>query len=163
VGTLHWITTSQSQSGGIFGAAIAPVDLNLPVGAVLKRVQIRNCFLYGQDTGIGWQYGGYAFWHGAVTFIAGATSRSIQTQTGLIQSSVTALYDVITAQRVYTVFWGGADHEMGMNFGCSYGKFSDLVPHTVRYTPGLTPPPSLPPLTMNGYWQYTFAALYEIA
>jgi hypothetical protein len=161
-GVYHWDRNVRSASGAILETPIPPVSVTIPAGGVLKKFVLIDSLMIGEASHRDYNSVGTVGFSIAVDYqAAGTLPRNIYRSSRRVPTSATALYDPLTAERIYTAYWGAGDNELGVDQQCSYGKSSDLFPATVTAEMGWTGPLHLVPGTMDGYYQLTVAFLYH--
>jgi hypothetical protein len=161
-GVYHWEKPSVSGAGGIFGTPIPPVSFTIPAGGVLKKFVLINSLMLGEASHRDFDSVGTAGFR--VSFFyqpAGMLPRNIYSSSRRIPTSATALYDPLTAERIYTAYWSAGDNELGVDQQCSYGKSSDVFPATVSAEMSWEPPLHLVPGIMDGIYGITIGFLWH--
>jgi hypothetical protein len=142
-------------------SAFRTAPQTIPAGAVLKRLLVKDCRIQGEATKIA-----YDNLPGlGMNIIAELTGGSYGVKTlystwRMIPRRVTSLYDVATAQRVYTAYFDGGDLEIGFSQEVNYGGPGKSVPFQWRYRTE-TAGPTTPIVTLLST-QLSFCSLYYL-
>jgi hypothetical protein len=113
----------------------------IPAGGRIEKLLIAGSTCNGSLTGIGVTVPVELETFATVT-LSGADftpSRIIYSHRRRVPLDLVGLYDVATAQRVYSCWWEGGDNELGTNLKCSYGGPGHAA-ITVQYQYGVREP-----------------------
>lgn len=156
--TSHWVNASFDVAFSA-GFGVRQLDVNIPATATMKRFLLRGARVMATHSGIGFEPINTLFWTASVDIIAGQYSpRNIFKTSRAVPQNIVALYDVVTAQRVYTQYALACDNELSFNERTSYGT-SGGPGMTVRCELSLNKHPGVYAFP-DGRWTGEFRALY---
>lgn len=158
--TYTWLQSGHSYAGALNIAPLGSIQFFIPANGVIKRFQVVNASIAAELTGSGYNTIGAAIFQEQVVFQNYlGVDRTIYQSERRVPVEATALYDVLTAQRIYTAYYGAGDNESGFNQRCSYGKRTDPLGKFISFHPGIFWGPS-GGLAPDGVLSYTFRVLY---
>jgi len=162
MGTFTWAVSGVSTGANIVTANRTVIDHVIPPTGILKRFQVRNNVILGEQstTSVDRQPPMVVICHVIFTDVH-SVDREIFHGAFRVPSTTTALYDPATLERVYGRFHEAGDRELEINQGCSYGAHTDGGSKFVRFESSIFGDVYGATLNAAGYQQYEFAALYE--
>lgn len=157
-----WLTggTDSSYSGA--SVTLPPVNLVVPANGVMKKFMLRNVRIQGRNLTTGANSVGPVSYEILVNITTGHYApRLIFSTIYRVPMVLGAVYDALTAQRVYDAYYEAGDKECGFNQTCDYGKLgypsmNVQLSHSVFN--------SMPLVGSAFQWwiTYSFAVLYHI-
>lgn len=148
--TNHWVNTAFDGLAWAGGTVLTNLDIAIPAGATLKRFVIDRTRMQGRSTGVGiLAVGGLILSQEVRITTAPYLGHVLFHQDIAIPATLAGFHDPLTAQRIYTMYYNGADESFTINERTAFGlrsgpgftvRYSSSVRSTLGFTGGVGDP-----------------------